>query len=270
MFGFLGPEVMHFVDMREALITFWSKGKKTLGANIKVRFALPGTKAKSLDLTLRIVTSRPSGAAQKGYINVGIAHLPEEKLADIEELLRAYGTRPDLGTMGRRSQRLPNSLKVMGRELPGFVAVTVDISQHGVRINCQGILKVGLVVNLTLESDMASFENLQMRARTIWSWENKDGKGYLAGLEFIDLTPAQQDNLEQYCKSLAGRLRGNVMHRQIADGALVARPEVKEYDVLPAAPSKGQPPPPPTSPQKGPPPPPAWPGSPPPPPPPPR
>ena len=244
VFGFLGPEVVQFLDMREALITFWSKRKKTVGATIKVRFALPDTKSKKMDMTLRVNTSRPSGGPQKGYLNVGIAQIAEDKLSDVEQLLRTHATRPQMGSVGRRSQRLPISLRVMGRDLPGFGAVTVDISQHGVRLNCHGLLKEGLVANLTFESDVASVDNMQMRARVIWSRENSDSKGYLAGLEFIDLSPDQEDNLERYCKSLAGRLRGNVMHRQIADGEMVARPEVKEDDVLPALPSRGQPPPP--------------------------
>lgn len=272
VFGFLGPEVVHFVEMREALIVFWSKGRKTAGATIKVRFSMPDTKAKKVDIAMRVVLSRPNG--KKGYITVGMAHLPEDKLRDMRDLLATYAERPAPDCTGRRSPRLPISLRVMGRDLPGFGAVTVDISQHGTRLNCHGLLKPGLVTLLGFESDNSSVENMQMKARCIWSEENKELKGYLAGMEFIEMTPAQEDVIDRYCRSLAGRLKGDVMHRQIADGELTVR-QVNEDAILPAGPSKGAPPPPglpkgpppPPNLPKGPPPPPVLPKNPPPPPP---
>ena len=268
MFGFLSPEIVKFVDMREALITFVSARPKKAGTSCKVRFSLPGSKTKKVDLNLRIVTSRPCQGT-KGHICVGFAVISEDFLSELEDLLRSHGERPDLGSASRRSPRLPISLKTMGRELPGFSCVTVDISQHGVRLNCHGALKQGQVVNLTLESDVASVDNWTARAHVIWCRENKEVKGYLVGLEFVDLTSTQEDALERYCKSLAGRLRGNVMHRQIADGELVVRPDTSEGEAIvqpgklptggpppPAPPSGGAPPPPPILPNKPPPPPP--------------
>lgn len=233
------------MDMREALVTFVSARPKKAGASCKVRFSLPGSKTKKVDLGLRIVTSRPCQGS-KGHICVGFAVISEDFLTELEDLLRSYGERADLGASSRRSPRLPISLKTMGRELPGFSCVTVDISQHGVRLNCHGPLKQGQLVNLTFESDVASVDNMTARARAIWCRENKEVKGYLVGLEFVDLNPTQADALERYCKSLAGRLRGNVMHRQIADGELVVRPDTSESEAIvkPLPLPKGGPPPP--------------------------
>lgn len=223
LFGLFGPEVVEFVDMREALVTFVSRGKKTPGSRIKVRFALPEAKIKKLDLPLQITTTRPNAQA-KGTICVGMLLVSEEKLEGLEDLLRGYSQRANLGASGRRSQRLPISLRVMARELPGFGAVSADISQHGIRLACQGALARGTEVRMTVESDTASVENMQLRGRAIWSRENHNGKGYLAGLEFCHLTPEQQETLDRYCRALAARLKGNVMHRQIADGEITVRP----------------------------------------------
>lgn len=232
--------------MREALITFVSARPKKAGTSCKVRFSLPGSKTKKVDLGLRIVTSRPCQGS-KGHICVGFAVISEDFLGELEDLLRSYGERPDLGSASRRSPRLPISLKTMGRELPGFSCVTVDISQHGVRLNCHGAVKQGLVVNLVFESDVASVDNMTARARVIWCRENKEVKGYLAGLEFVDVSASQADALERYNKSLAGRLRGNVMHRQIADGEMVVRPDTSEDEAIvqPGKLPQGGPPPPP-------------------------
>ena len=261
MFGFLSPEIVKFVDMREALITFVSARPKKAGTSCKIRFSLPGCKTKKVDLSLRIVTSRPC-QGPKGHICVGFAVISEDFLDELENLLRSYGERPDLGSASRRSPRLPISLKAMGRELPGFSCVTVDISHHGVRLNCHGEVKQGLLVNLVFESDVASVDNMTARARVIWCRENNEVKGYLAGLEFVDLSPTQADALERYCKSLAGRLRGNVMHRQIADGEMVVRPDTSAEEAilqpgkLPTGGPPPPPPPPPILPNRPPPPPP--------------
>lgn len=257
MFGFLGPEVVKFVDMREALLTFVCARPKKAGTSSKVRIALPGYKAKKVDLNLRIVTSRPSTGAQ-GHICVGFVVMAEEYLEELEDLLRSYAERPNLGVAARRSARLPISLKTMGRELPGFSCVTVDISQHGVRLNCHGPMKQGQVVNLILESDVASVDNISVRGRVVWCRENREVKGHLVGIEFVDLSPAQADALERYNKSLAGRLRGNVMHRQIADGEITVRPDAIEDESVFKTPAQlPSAPPPPGLPNRPPPPPPA-------------
>ncbi len=239
--------------MREALLTFVCARAKKGGSACKVRFALPGYKTKKVDLNLRIVTSRPSSGAT-GHITVGFVMMSEEFLGELEDLLRSYAERPDLGMAARRSARLPISLKTMGRELPGFSCVTVDISQHGVRLNCHGPIKQGQVVNLILESDVASVDNMGVRGRVVWCRENREVKGYLIGVEFVEVTPAQADALERYNKSLAGRLKGNVMHRQIADGEITVRPDGAEEDSIikpapklpsgPPPPGAGAPPPP--------------------------
>lgn len=213
--------------MREALITFLTKRKKNVGQTLKVRFKMEGMKPAHLDLRVQVSACRPTPAG-KQFVCSAMAYVPEEKLAELEEAMRAHAQRGDQGMASRRSQRLPISLRVMARELPGFGAVTVDISQHGVRLNCHGMVKQGAQVNMVIESDVASVENMQLRGRIVWARENTLGKGWLAGLEFFDLTPYQEDCLERYCKALAGRLRGNVMHRQIADGEIVVRPEENE------------------------------------------
>lgn len=248
MFGFFGPEKVKFVDMREALITFVAARPKKPGTACKVRFELPGAKSKKADVKMRIVTTRPSTGAT-GHICVGFVMLSEDYLPELEDLLRSYAPRPDLGLAARRSARLPISLKTMGRELPGFSCVTVDISQHGVRLNCHGTLRQGQLVNLVMESDVASVSNMSIRGRVVWCRENKEVKGYLVGIEFVDVSKSQADALERYNKALAGRLKGNVMHRQIADGEMTVRESAAEEEAIVKPPgllpNKPPPPPPP-------------------------
>lgn len=245
MFGIFAPETVQFIDMKDAVITFLTARKKTPGQTIKVRFVLPNApKPHRLDITVKVTAVRMEGQT---HVCVALVLAPESALPQIEDLLRSFGMRADLGFAGRRSARLPISLRVMSRELPGYGAVTVDISEHGVKLNCHGVVKQGLHAYLVIESDVASVENLSLRARAIWCRENPSGKGYLVGCEFYDVNAAQQDALYRYCKSLAARLRGDVMHRQIADGEMTVRPDdnvsSKSSGTLPAVPA-GYPPPP--------------------------
>lgn len=224
MFGIFAPETVQFVDMKDAVVTFVTKGKKNPGQSLKVRFGMPnGPKPHRLDLTVKLTATRPANQGT-GCVCVGIAVVPEHVLHDVEAALRSFAERANMGLAGRRSERLPISLRVMSRELPGFGAVTVDISLHGVRLNCHGPMKQGQTAYLMIESDVASVENMSLKARTVWSRENTSAKGCLVGMEFFDLNPTQLDALERYHKSLAGRLKGDVMHRQIADGEMTVRP----------------------------------------------
>lgn len=250
MFGLFTPESVLFIDQREATLTFLTARAKKAGQTVKVRFDLPGApKPGRLDLSVRVQTSRPISTGQ-GHICVGTLLSATEALGSIEDNLRTFCKRPDMGFAGRRSERLPISLRVMGRELPGFGAVTVDISLHGVRLVCQGPIKQGLLANLVVESDIGSVGKLHLRARAIWSADNPSGRGVLAGFEFFDLVGPAHEELEKYHKSLTARLKGDVMHRQIMDGEFVAREsDNKSPFASGTLPPPPPPPPPPPSPQ---------------------
>ena len=206
-------------------ITILTTRPKKPDSGSKVRVPLHGYKRPRVDIPLRITSSRPS-ELPKGHLCVGTVVLEEEEhLKQLEDLLYSYAIRPDLGRSARRSQRLPIGLKAVGRELPGFSAVTIDISLHGVKLSCHGPVKQGQMLNLTLESDTGSVPDIPLKGRAVWSRENQQNKGYSVGVEFTDLNPEQTDLLKRYHTSLAGRLKGNVMHRQVSDGQLVVRAE---------------------------------------------
>lgn len=227
MLGLFGPETVQFIDMHHGQLTVLAPRPKKAGSTTKVRVALHGYKKPRVDIPMCIQSVRPS-QSPKGHLCVGTVVLEEEYFTQLEDLLYSYAIRPDLGRAARRSLRLPIGLKAMGRELPGFSAVTVDLSLHGVRLSCHGPLKQGLAVNLTLESDIGSLGNMVVRGRVVWSRENDQNKSHLVGVEFTDLSEEQTGLLASYHQKLEGRLRGNVMHRQIADGEMVARPSDQE------------------------------------------
>jgi len=220
--GLFGPEVVQFMEMSGPRVTFLSARPKKLGIELKVRMSLVGYKTNRVDMPLNLVSCQPS-VGGKGHICVGSLDMAEEHLYQLEDLLYSYAVRPDLGEAARRSPRLTISLKTVSRDLPGYNCVTVDISRHGVRLSCHGSVRQGALVNLAMDTDVAGVQTMNVCGRVVWCRENPSkGKGYQLGVDFVGLTSTQSETLEYYTKLVAGRNRGDVMHRQIADGELTA------------------------------------------------
>ena len=234
MLGLFGPEVVQFIEMSGPRLTFLSTRAKKPGTAMKVRLNLVGYKTNRVDIPLNVVSSQPS-AGGKGHLCVGSLEMAEEHLYQLEDLLYSYGVRPDLGEAARRSPRLTISLKTVSRDLPGYNCVTVDISRHGVRLSIHGSVRQGALVNLAMDTDIAGVQTMNLCGRVVWCRENPGkGKGHQLGVDFVGLTSTQCETLEYYSKMVAGRNRGDVMHRQIADGELTA-PDSGAFH-LPSAP----------------------------------
>lgn len=222
MLGLFGPEVVQFIEMSGSRLTFLSSRAKKPGTAVKVRMTLVGYKTNRVDIPLNVVNCQP-GAGGKGHLCVGALEMAEEHLYQLEDLLYSYAVRPDQGEAARRSPRLTISLKTVSRDLPGYNCVTVDISRHGVRLSCHGSVRQGALVNLAMETDLAGVQNMTLCGRVVWCREvGGKSKGHQLGVDFVGLTSVQMETLEYFTKMVAGRNRGDVMHRQIADGELTA------------------------------------------------
>ncbi|MCW5867654.1 MAG: PilZ domain-containing protein [Candidatus Eremiobacteraeota bacterium] len=243
MLGLFGPEVVHFFEMTGNSLAFVSAKAKKPETDLKVRFSLVGYKAKHVDIPLKILESQALG---KSHLSTGSIEMAPEHCKQLEELLYNYSTRPDLGEAARRSPRLPIGLKAISRELPGYNCVTTDISRHGVRLTCHGPVELGTKVQISLDTDLAALPNLTLNGRVVGCQETKDSrshnKSYHISMDFAGLPAAQVETLDYYNRTLAGRLKGDVMQRQIADGEMTAGPPTGGAPLHLGAP----PPPPPT------------------------
>ncbi|MFN8605922.1 MAG: PilZ domain-containing protein [Vulcanimicrobiota bacterium] len=245
MLGLFGPEVVQFFEMNGPDITLVTKGVKKPDSELKVRVGLVDYKVKHVDIPVRVTACRPSGSGKTQYCQATIGMSPEH-LQQLENLLYNYSPRPDLGESARRSPRLPIGLKTISRDIPGYNCVTVDISRHGVRLSCpHGAVEPGTIVQLAIEADMANLQSINIAGRVVSCQESSESKTknkpQLLGVDFVGASEAQIETLEYYTRVLAGRLKGDVMTRQIADGEMTARHD-------PAAPPlnfPGAPPPPP-------------------------
>lgn len=224
MFGLFAPETVAYIDLRSGILTFLSKKRRSLGGSTKVRLSVPGQpKPQNYDIPVSIISVRQVTAVS-GFICVAHVLVDETRYPALEETLKRIPVRPDLGLAARRSARFSVSLRVMSRELPGFGAVTVDISNHGVRLATHGPVTEGNYMRLTIELDVGSMNpHLPIPGKAVWSRPDPRSKGHFVGVEFCDIEPQVQDHLNRYMRSLSDRMGGDVMHRSISDGEVYIR-----------------------------------------------
>lgn len=225
MLGLFGPEVVQFFEMTGSGLAFVSAKAKKPNSEHKVRFALVGYKTKHVDMSVKIIRCESLG---KGHLCETVIDMAPTHLKQLEDLLYNYTTRPDLGESARRSTRQPIGLKTVSRELPGYNCVTVDISRHGVRLSCHGPVDLGTPVQLALDTDLSALPNMTLNGRVVGCIEDgkskSKNKSYYISVDFAGLSPAQRETLDYYNRTLVGRLKGDIMQRQIADGEMTAGP----------------------------------------------
>lgn len=104
---------------------------------------------------------------------------------------------PDWSAQGyqwRRSPRYPVGLRVRSSALPGYCALTHDLSGQGAQLQLEAPVSAGEELELALDLD-AGFPELRVRARVCWSRMLAPWRCGVAFLEFFDDGKAQ---LEQY------------------------------------------------------------------------
>jgi PilZ domain len=110
-------------------------------------------------------------------------------------LYTLFGMTPDAFVVPRRSERKPARKAIVlivdedSREAR-HAGITVDISEHGARVEAEAALTPGQTLNLIQPDDPARF----LRCMVVWTGSvSSDGHDQL-GLEFLDPPPADREN----------------------------------------------------------------------------
>lgn len=217
MFGFFGPEKVEFIDLVESVLTYRSR-KKThkIGSAVKIGLQVPVDGAlQTLKLEVVIDSFRLLPDATSLVISHVVAR-PDELLGLAE--LMAHVPRPDLGRLARRSERLPVGVRVLSQQLPGFRAVTADLSLHGAQILCEGLLQPNTYLNVTLELEMPDLPKLSLQALVVWSRADEERrKAFRAGLEFTsNQHPEVQALWNRAYERLLKMQSQSVLHRSMS------------------------------------------------------
>ncbi len=96
----------------------------------------------------------------------------------------------------RDSERYDCSVRVMSRQLPGFRAITLDVSSSGMQLETQGLLEKGQLLELNLEFDREELPDFTIPAEVMWAKRDGERRShFLAGLRFQPGTDVERLNL---------------------------------------------------------------------------
>lgn len=216
MFGFFGPEKVEFLDVSDTTLTYRSKRKKNSPGNV-AKIALQvflGDKMESVKMEVVIDSVRE--LPDRSFLIVSHILANPEEAAQLVTVL-GEAPRPDIGKLARRSERIPIGLRVLSQQLPGFRAVTVDLSLHGARIQCESLLTTGTIMDITFELELNDVPELTLRGTVVWSASEEDRrKSFRAGIEFTEQHPQTQVLWEKAYYQLLKMQSGSVMHRSMS------------------------------------------------------
>ncbi|MCS7244145.1 MAG: PilZ domain-containing protein [Candidatus Calescibacterium sp.] len=97
----------------------------------------------------------------------------------------------------RKYVRINRDIGIISPDLPGYKAVTRDISLGGAKIIISKPIKKGSIIKIGIEMETSN-KPLELSAEVVWSNELEPNKKYEVGLKFIYNNPAQQQNIEKY------------------------------------------------------------------------
>ena len=95
----------------------------------------------------------------------------------------------------RDSERFDVIVRVKSRQLPGYRALTLDISGSGLQIETEGLLEKGKILDLEMEFDRPELPDFTCPAQVMWAKTDDSRRQHLAGLAFQPETHEQKLNL---------------------------------------------------------------------------
>jgi len=78
-------------------------------------------------------------------------------------------------------------LRALSPALPNFRALSIDVSQGGLKLETEDELTPGARIKMTLDLDIPDQEPVPLLCRVVWC--QPTGKSYTVGLQFVDLEP---------------------------------------------------------------------------------
>lgn len=96
----------------------------------------------------------------------------------------------------RSFPRTSARLRALSPALPGFKALSIDVSQGGLRLETLDKLLPGSKIKMSLDLDIPEQAPIPLNCRVVWCQEV--GKSYLVGLQFVELEPWIPPLLESF------------------------------------------------------------------------
>jgi PilZ domain-containing protein len=99
-------------------------------------------------------------------------------------MLKWIWKKPEKSETDRDAERYDVAVRVKSRQLPGFRALTLDVSGSGLQLETQELLREGQVLELELDFDREELPDFSCPAEVMWAKGDDTSRNYLAGLAF--------------------------------------------------------------------------------------
>ncbi len=180
MLGFLKSKV-DLVELNSNQIVFRATKQFKEGSQHSVRVAIPPGSGKLTTLSVHIHSVRTD---ELGHIHVGQlldGPIVEEKVT---------------GEALRSADRAELAIRVMSPKLPGFRAMTVDLSATGLQIEMDGPLEVGAELPMKLEFDRFDLDSIECPVQVRWCRVSNERGRYRAGFMFLPEDADKEQKLQ--------------------------------------------------------------------------
>lgn len=169
MLGFLKPRG-ELVEITGRTVVFLSAKPYKMDQKFEVKLGLPEPPGQTISVAVRVLSCRPGPA--DFFVVVGIAEGRREP--------------PNLkGYPLRNYTRAPHRISVKSEGLPGYRAVTSNLSRGGFGAELDGEMPEGKLLNVHLEFDEPLGWTLDLKARVVWTtWKSQNR--YDTGFEFLE------------------------------------------------------------------------------------
>lgn len=125
-------------------------------------------------------------------------------------MLKWIWKKPEKSAADRDSERYDVTVRVKSRQLPGFRALTLDISGSGLQLETEGPLEKGKTLLLELEFDRDELPDFHCPAEVMWSKGDDTRRQYSAGLAFRPVDNETKLNLARMGAVLETRSEADI------------------------------------------------------------
>ena len=126
----------------------------------------------------------------QGQITEGSHHLIQPRIPESAQVF------------ARLHRRTAARLRAISPSLPGFKALSIDLSRGGMKLETEDRLDPGSLIQMTLDLDLPDQAPIPLTCRVVWC--QATGRTYMVGLQFRDLEPWIPPLLEAFQSWLDG------------------------------------------------------------------
>lgn len=155
MLSFL-TAIVELVDLKEGQLTFRSNRNYAKGKDVDVRLMLPPGSGKIANLRVKILSCRKLEKGGLLYSAKVIGNVADAQGAPVHDPAMRKAARHNVG------------VRVMSRQLPGYKALTVDLSRTGMQLEIDKPIESGGVIGLNLEFDRVDLPPMEVDAKVVW------------------------------------------------------------------------------------------------------